>query len=84
MQRAIGLLLGAVLVILTGCTGATVLAPRCGGDVAGFAHRDAPVGDAQMDNAQIGDVRLHYLIGGQGPAVVLLHGFPETLSLIHI
>ena len=27
--------------------------------------------------AQIGDVRLHYVEAGQGPLIVLLHGFPE-------
>ena len=28
-------------------------------------------------NAEIGDVRLHYVEADQGPLVVLLHGFPE-------
>jgi len=28
--------------------------------------------------ADIGDVRLHYVTMGQGPAVVLLHGWPQT------
>ena len=28
--------------------------------------------------ANLGDVRLHYVTGGQGPAVVLLHGWPQT------
>ena len=27
--------------------------------------------------ADLGDVRLHYVEAGQGPLVVLLHGFPE-------
>src|SRR5215472_17524299 len=27
--------------------------------------------------AEIGDVRLHYVEAGDGPLVVLLHGFPE-------
>ena len=27
---------------------------------------------------QIGDTRLHYVIGGTGPLVILLHGFPNT------
>jgi pimeloyl-ACP methyl ester carboxylesterase len=41
---------------------------ECGGEPAGFSHR----------SAMVDGVRLHYVIGGQGPAVVLLHGFPET------
>lgn len=28
-------------------------------------------------SAQVADTRLHYVRGGQGPAVILLHGFPE-------
>lgn len=35
----------------------------------GFRHAFAEVG---------GGVRLHYVIGGRGPAVALLHGFPQT------
>jgi len=27
--------------------------------------------------AEVGDVRLHYVEAGDGPLVVLLHGFPE-------
>ena len=28
--------------------------------------------------ADLGDVRLHYVTAGRGPAVVLLHGWPQT------
>ena len=28
--------------------------------------------------AQANSVKLHYVIGGKGDAVVLLHGYPET------
>lgn len=28
--------------------------------------------------ADLGDVRLHYVMGGQGPTVVFLHGWPQT------
>jgi pimeloyl-ACP methyl ester carboxylesterase/quinol monooxygenase YgiN len=32
----------------------------------------------RSEHRQIGDARLHYVIGGSGPLVVLLHGFPNT------
>ena len=28
--------------------------------------------------AEVGDVRLHYAEAGDGPLIVLLHGFPES------
>ena len=28
--------------------------------------------------ADVGEVRIHYVSAGQGPAVVLLHGWPQT------
>ena len=34
-------------------------------------------GDLREGYAEIGDVRLHYVEAGEGPLVVLLHGFPE-------
>jgi pimeloyl-ACP methyl ester carboxylesterase len=40
----------------------------CGGELSGFSHRT-------VDTSK---TKLHYVIGGNGPAVVLLHGFPET------
>jgi epoxide hydrolase 4 len=37
-----------------------------------------PIGvDLREDYAQVGDVKLHYVEAGDGPLVVLLHGFPE-------
>lgn len=60
--------LTAVLMVVGGCSAEPAATSRCGGGVPGFEHRDA----------QLGQTRLHYVIGGQGPAVVLLHGFPET------
>ena len=32
----------------------------------------------QHQYADLGDVRLHYVTAGQGPAVVLIHGWPQT------
>jgi pimeloyl-ACP methyl ester carboxylesterase len=37
---------------------------------------EAPV--IRHEHADLGDVRLHYATAGQGPAVVLLHGWPQT------
>ncbi|HYB87934.1 MAG TPA: alpha/beta hydrolase [Streptosporangiaceae bacterium] len=34
-------------------------------------------GELREGYAEVGDVRLHYVEAGQGPLVVLLHGFPE-------
>jgi hypothetical protein len=34
-------------------------------------------GEVREGYAEIGDVRLHYVEAGDGPLVVLLHGFPE-------
>ena len=39
--------------------------------VPGFTHR----------HAQVNGTRIHYVVGGQGPAVVLLHGWPCTWAL---
>jgi epoxide hydrolase 4 len=33
--------------------------------------------DLREGHAQVGDVELHYVEAGEGPLVVLLHGFPE-------
>jgi hypothetical protein len=34
-------------------------------------------GDVREGYADIGDQRLHYVEAGDGPLIVLLHGFPE-------
>lgn len=37
----------------------------------GFIHR----------YAEVNDTRIHYVIGGEGPAIVLLHGFPYSWAV---
>ena len=32
----------------------------------------------QHGHADLGEVRLHYVTDGEGPAVVLIHGWPQT------
>ena len=51
-----------------------------GGDLGGMAEQQAAAllgSDVRDGYADIGDVRLHYVEAGEGPLVVLLHGFPE-------
>lgn len=37
--------------------------------------------DLRHEWANLGDVRLHYVTGGQGPAIVFLHGWPQTWAM---
>jgi epoxide hydrolase 4 len=38
---------------------------------------DRTGGDLREGYAEVGDIRLHYVETGDGPLIVLLHGFPE-------
>ena len=49
----------------------------------------APIGQAVVEalpagftsaTAQVNGTTLHYVVGGQGPALILIHGFPENWS----
>lgn len=46
-------------------------------NTGGTASSPAPSG-FERRTAEVNGVRLHYEVGGQGPAVVFIHGFPET------
>jgi epoxide hydrolase 4 len=49
-------------------------------DGGGKAEQQAAAllgGDVREGYADLGDVRLHYVEAGEGPLIVLLHGFPE-------
>jgi pimeloyl-ACP methyl ester carboxylesterase len=41
------------------------------------AQEDRTSGELREGYAEVGDQRLHYVEAGEGPLVVLLHGFPE-------
>ena len=49
-------------------------APEGSGSVPGASNLPS---DLREGYAEIGDQRLHYVEAGEGPLVVLLHGFPE-------
>lgn len=58
----------------TAQTRSVLVAPQAGDavvGVSGFTHR----------YADVNGTRLHYVLGGEGPAVVLLHGFPYTWAV---
>ena len=47
---------------------------------SGTAEQQVPglaSGELREGYAEVGDQRLHYVEAGEGPLVVLLHGFPE-------
>ncbi len=43
----------------------------------GFAHSTVPVGDSGED------IRIHCAHGGEGPPLLLLHGYPQTHAIWH-
>src|SRR6187397_632277 len=44
---------------------------------AGQSAAELLGGEVREGYAEIGDQRLHYVEAGNGPLIVLLHGFPE-------
>jgi pimeloyl-ACP methyl ester carboxylesterase len=63
------IILAAIMAILMIPHAANAQTSRERASLSGFEHRDATLDDG---------VRIHYLIGGAGAPVVLLHGYPET------
>jgi len=37
-----------------------------------------PITEITQHHAELGEVMLHYVTAGEGPPVVLLHGWPQT------
>ena len=56
-------------------SGAPNLPPRSADTVTGLLPDDGI--ELREGYAEVGDVKLHYVEAGDGPLVVLLHGFPE-------
>jgi len=75
LVAVIGLLLGGLSwLALSGCgrSPGDTRGPRTAADV------DAPGIRFEDRSLVVNGVRLHYVIGGRGPAVILVAGFPET------
>jgi hypothetical protein len=43
----------------------------------GMSSTEDRTGELREGYAEVGEVKLHYVEAGDGPLVVLLHGFPE-------
>jgi pimeloyl-ACP methyl ester carboxylesterase len=54
----------------------TFLLSACAREAATNSIGDPPAGFTS-DYAEVNGARLHYVRGGQGPAIILLHGFPQ-------
>lgn len=71
------------LILVAGCVGPTLSNATPEAPVAGKAAQTAieaiPVGFTSA-TATVNGTTLHYVAGGQGPALILLHGFPENWS----
>ncbi|MEV4173743.1 alpha/beta fold hydrolase [Nonomuraea sp. NPDC049709] len=84
------LLLGACALTLSLAAGWTTLDEPVAAPAAASTAGQAPSYDAATKDdaefnatfehrfAKVRDVRMHYVTGGKGPALVLLHGWPQT------
>lgn len=70
------------LMLIVGCQTPDAQAPRQRPSAAreiACTDEAMPAGFAS-DTAQVNGTTLHYVSGGQGPALILVHGFPEDWS----
>jgi pimeloyl-ACP methyl ester carboxylesterase len=67
------------LVVLAACASLIVMAAK----PAPSAEVGAPPPGFSSATAQVNGTRLHYVRGGRGPAVILIHGFPEDWVEYH-
>lgn len=66
MKWSLKLLISAAAVIFAVCT------------IANSAYATAPAGVIASRIAEVEGIKLHYLVAGQGPTVILLHGYTQT------
>ncbi|MFI5844679.1 alpha/beta fold hydrolase [Catenuloplanes sp. NPDC051500] len=68
-SRSLGIGLGLALAAAAAITGCNAAAPAPAEVMpAGFTEHKTPVGD----------VGIHYVIGGHGPTLLLIHGYPQS------
>ncbi|HZR48173.1 MAG TPA: alpha/beta hydrolase [Streptosporangiaceae bacterium] len=80
-RKVLGLGAGSAALAAMGSMAPPALAAT--GDVQSQPPSDAELarslpGDFRSETAQAGSVRLHYVAGGQGDPLFLLHGWPQT------
>lgn len=74
----------AILLLTAGCTTSAGPAPAGASAQPSAVSDPATAGDAEFartfrhEFADVDGVRMHYVTGGSGPALVLLHGWPQT------
>jgi hypothetical protein len=68
------------LTFLAGCAESAAQAVR---EAAAVVADSVPAGSLRAA-APVNGIILHYVSGGQGPALILLHGFPEDWSAVQL
>lgn len=76
------LLLGTSQALLVGVAGSSANALAQQGEASTYPQSRLP-GGATSQMAQVNGVRLHYVSMGSGPALLLLHGWPQTWYAWH-